>query len=339
MAEGRFDLGDFQLRSGNVLPDAFIGYETHGELNADRSNVIVYPTWYGGTHEANRGAIGDGRALDPREYFIVVPDQFCYGYSSSPSNMSAPNDRMRFPLVTPYDNVEASRRLLSEAFGIESIELVVGFSMSAQQAFHWGAIHPELVRRIAPICGSAKTSPHDWLHLESLKLALQADSAWRDGEYDEQPQRGFRAFITATAAWFASQNYYRNGNHLSFGGQQFEDMESFLDGLVAAFSYWDANDLLCMLATWQSADVSAHERFAGDLSAALGAISCRAMVMPCRTDLYFPPEDSELAVAMMPNAELRVIESDSGHLAGLPGLATAEDDAFIDSALKELLSR
>ena len=94
-----------------------------------------------------------------------------------------------------------------------------------------------------------------------------------------------------------------------------------------------------MLATWQSADVSNHPKFDGDLAAALGAIQCPAMVMPCRTDLYFPPEDSELAVALMPNAELRVIPSDSGHLAGFPGLASSEDDQFIDQGLIDLLAR
>ena len=65
--EGQYRLGDFELQSGTVLKDAFVGYETHGELNADKSNVIVYPTWYSGTHESNRGAIGEGRALNPNK--------------------------------------------------------------------------------------------------------------------------------------------------------------------------------------------------------------------------------------------------------------------------------
>ena len=105
--EDQFALGDFELQSGETLSDAFVAYETHGSLDAERSNAIVYPTWYAGTHETNRGAIGHGRALDPSEYFIIVPDQFSNGLSSSPSNTQAPHDRARFPLVTPYDNVIA----------------------------------------------------------------------------------------------------------------------------------------------------------------------------------------------------------------------------------------
>lgn len=51
--EGRFELGDFTLLSGKILRQAYLGYETHGELKEDKSNVIVYPTWFAGTHETN----------------------------------------------------------------------------------------------------------------------------------------------------------------------------------------------------------------------------------------------------------------------------------------------
>ncbi len=77
----------------------------------------------------------------------------------------------------------------------------------------------------------------------------------------------------------------------------------------------------------------------GDLKAALGAVACPAIVMPSRTDLYFPPEDNEIEVAMMPHAELRVIPSVSGHVAGFRGLASPEDDAFIEQGLRDLLAR
>lgn len=157
--EGNFKLGDYKLDSGEVLADAILGYETHGELNADKSNVILYPTWYTGRHMDNRAAIGEGRALDPTKYFIIVPDMFGNGLSSSPNNTPSPHDRGRFPLTTTYDNIRAQKRLCEEVFGINKIRSVVGFSMSAQQAFHWGAVYPEMVQSIAPICGSAKTSP------------------------------------------------------------------------------------------------------------------------------------------------------------------------------------
>jgi len=58
--EGKHELGEFELQSGDVLENAFLSYEFHGELNADRSNAILYPTWYAGNHETNRPAIAEG---------------------------------------------------------------------------------------------------------------------------------------------------------------------------------------------------------------------------------------------------------------------------------------
>ncbi len=91
-----YKLGDFELQSGYTLPDAKLSYETHGELNQARDNVIVYPTWYGGRHPENAAFIGEGKALDPTKYFIVVPDMFGNGLSSSPSNTPLPTIEYAF---------------------------------------------------------------------------------------------------------------------------------------------------------------------------------------------------------------------------------------------------
>ncbi len=97
--EDRFELGDFELQSGKVLPDAHLGFAAYGELNEARDNVIVYPTWYTGLHHNNDAFIGNGKAPDPAKYFIVVPDMFTNGLSTSPSNCSPPFDGMNFPLL------------------------------------------------------------------------------------------------------------------------------------------------------------------------------------------------------------------------------------------------
>ena len=60
-----FELGNVALQSGATLRDAKLAYKTYGTLNADKSNVIVYPTWYSGQHYDNEGLIGEGMALDP----------------------------------------------------------------------------------------------------------------------------------------------------------------------------------------------------------------------------------------------------------------------------------
>ena len=328
-----FELGDVVLQSGLTLWQAKLAYKTYGKLAADGENVIVMPTFYGSQHSDNEAMIGAGRALDPARYFIVVPNMFGNGLSSSPSNTAPPLDRAAFPHVTLYDNVLCQHRLITEHLGIQQVRLVVGFSMGAQQAFHWGALYPNIVQAIAPICGSARTSPHNYLFLEGVKAALHADAAFADGWYDTPPVRGLRAFSRVYAGWAFSQDFFREQEYRKMGLASMEDVVRFMEG---RFRRRDANDLLAMLWTWQNADISANPRYKGDLPAALGAIRARAIVMPSETDLYFRVRDNEIEVEHMPNVQLRPIPSIWGHAAGRG--ANPADNSFIDAALRELLA-
>lgn len=329
-----FQLGDVSLQTGALLRNAFIAYQTYGTLNAARTNAILYTTPFGSQHPDIEGLIGAGMALDPTRYFIVIPNLIGNGLSISPSNAQPPQDKGRFPNVTLYDNVMQQHRLIGEQFGIERLELVVGFSMGAQQAFHWGALFPDAVRRIAPICGAAKTSRQNFVILDSVKAALTADPAWRDGEFVEQPVRGLRAVARAYAAWALSPAFYREKLYEMLG---FASIEEYLaKGWDANLLRLDAHNLMAMWWSWQYADISANERYGGDLDRALGAIRARALVMASTTDHFFTIEDSRLEVARMPNAELRPIPSVWGHRAG-NAMQSAEIRGFLNAALLELL--
>jgi homoserine O-acetyltransferase len=330
-----FEAGDVVLQSGLTYRGARLAYKTYGTLNAAKSNVIVYPTSFGAQHPDLEWLIAENRALDPSRYFIVIMNKFGNGLSSSPSNTPPPFDRGRYPHFTMADNVRVQQRLLQEVFGIERVCLVYGFSMGAQQAFHWGALFPDRVERIAPICGSAKTSPHNFVFLEGVKAALTADPAWQDGWFETPPTRGFQAMGRVYAGWGLSQAFYREETWRKIG---FASLEDFLiGGWEAGFRRRHANDLLAMLWTWQHADISANELYGGDFTKALGAITAKAIVMPCETDLYFTVEDNRREVARMPSAELRPIPSIWGHRAGNP-VFSPEDAKFIDDAVRELLS-
>ena len=182
-----FELGDLALQGGATIPDARLVYETYGRLDDDKSNAILYPTSYSAQHADIDWLIGERRVLDPSRYFIVIPNMFTNGLSSSPSNTGAPGS---FPGITVADNVHAQRRLLSEALGIDRLALVYGWSMGGQQAYHWGALYPDAVARICVVCGSARTAPHNQVFLEGVKAALTADAAYRDGWFHEPPRRG-----------------------------------------------------------------------------------------------------------------------------------------------------
>ncbi|WPH14254.1 alpha/beta fold hydrolase [Variovorax paradoxus] len=329
-----FDLGDVPLQRGATLRNARLAYKTYGKLDADKGNVIVYPTWYSGQHYDNEWLIGPGMALDPEKYFIIVPNMLGNGLSSSPSNTPEPYNLSRFPDITLYDNVRLQHRLVTEKFGIERIALVTGWSMGAQQTNQWGCLYPDMVQRIAPFCGSAKTAPHNIVFLEGVKAALTADTAWNGGWYATPPSKGLRAVGRVYAGWGLSQPFYMQELWRELG---FSSLEDFLVGFWEGFFLQkDANNLLAMLWSWQHGDISDNPVFKGDFKKALGAIKARAIVMPAERDLYFPVADNEWEVSHMPNAECRPIPGVWGHFAG--GGSSPADTRFIDTALKELLA-
>jgi homoserine O-acetyltransferase/O-succinyltransferase len=335
VAVAEFEAGDVVLQSGLTLTDVRVVYETHGTLDAARDNAIVFPTRFGGSHVDNGYLVGPGLALDPDRYFIVVPNMLGNGVSSSPSNTAGPLGRGRFPRVTIYDNVVLQHRLITEVLGIRQVRLAVGWSMGGQQAYQWAALYPELVDRLAVICGAAKTAPHTHVFLEGMKAALTADPELRGGDYDAPPVRGLRAIGRAWAGWAVSQAFYREGLYLTLGYASLEDyLVRYWEGIYLTR---DANNLLAMIDTWQAADVSANSRFAGDYESAMKAITGPAIILPGRTDLYFPPEDSEREVALLQHGELRPIPSIWGHYAG--GGRDESDLRFVDDALGDLLAQ
>lgn len=70
---------------------------------------------------------------------------------------------------------------------------------------------------------------------------------------------------------------------------------------------------------------------------ALAAITADTIIMPCSSDLYFPPEDAAYEAERIARAELRILNSPWGHVAG-EGLNDA-DTAFIEQAIRDLLAR
>lgn len=327
-----FEIPGYTTQSGTTL-NLKLAWKSFGKLNRSRDNVIVVPTFYGGRHQTTEYMVGKDRAIDPKKYFVVIPNMFCNGLSSSPSNTPAPFGRGGFPLMTLLDNITCQHKLLTEHLGVKRIRLVTGFSMGGMQSYQWGALHSDFVDAIAPICASARVSEHNWLFVDSAKGALTLDPDYKEGWYDAPPLRGLLAFGRVYAAWLFSQQFMRERLYTRLG------LHSPRDVVLLTQNYFlqnDANDLLAMADTWLHGDISANPRFNGNLKAALKAITCRAIVMPGRTDQYFPPEDNALEVKQMPNAELRVIPSGYGHGAGF-GMDTA-DNAFIDQALRELLA-
>ncbi|EJD03323.1 alpha/beta-hydrolase, partial [Fomitiporia mediterranea MF3/22] len=284
-------------------------YRPYGNPN---NPCIVFPTCYAGLVVESTEIL---QALDTNKYFVVSFALFSNGESSSPSNTPKPHNGPYFPAVSYPDNIRAQHAVLTKKLGIQKLYCVVGFSMGGQQAYHWATMYPDFVERIVVICSSARTSPHNKCFLEGPKAALVASKDFDNGHYKTPPEHGIRAFARVYSAWAYGQAVLlvhtdHWNNHI-----RYPDLESWLKEAWEGryVENWDANDMLTLLRTWQGGDIS-QVQHVGDLEAALGSIKAKALIMPCKTDLYFTPEDSQNEVAHLKNARLVIIPSVWGHV-------------------------
>ncbi len=330
------DLQDLLLESGETLRGARLAYRTFGTLNAEKSNAVLVTTWFSGTGKVMQDVyVGEGHALDPDRYFIVIVDQLGSGVSSSPQNTPAPQAMAKFPKLSIGDDVRAQHRLLTERFGIERLALIVGGSMGGQQAYEWAVAHPEMVERVAPIAATARISLHQRIFVESLKEAITSDPRWNAGWYasglDVRDGMDRMARIVAVLGW--STAFYQEERWRSVVGMS--SLDDFINGVMKAyFEPMDPNVLLSQMHKWQRADVSRHS--GGDLAKALARISAKTMIMPISHDQFFPPHECEADCALVPNALLRVIQSPEGHM-GLNGFEPGYMQQ-VDRYLGELLA-
>ncbi|HSY47937.1 MAG TPA: alpha/beta fold hydrolase [Thermoanaerobaculia bacterium] len=164
------NLGDFVLDTGQVIRDCRIGYRTYGELQPDRSNVIVVTTWFGGTTAGLAGWIGPGKLYDTSRYYVISIDALGDGVSSSPSNSSTQPGRS-FPEFTMRDLVRSQHQLLTHELGLDHVYAVSGLSMGGMQTFQWAVTFPDFMDKAVPIVGTPKQTAYDLL-LWKTELAL-----------------------------------------------------------------------------------------------------------------------------------------------------------------------
>ncbi|OHF03865.1 hypothetical protein CORC01_00727 [Colletotrichum orchidophilum] len=344
----KYQLGDFALQNNGSLPGAWIAYKTFGDPSLP---AVVYPTWYSGTIADNEWLIGEDKTLNPSKYFIIIPAIFGNGESISPSN----SDINPFPDVSFFDNVKAQYELVTKELKIKHLRAVLGWSMGAAQSFQWATQYPDFLDIAVPFCGSAKCALHNQVFLEGIKSALLAAKKTSSAGStlgriasaeekslriwsDEEKEIGLKAFGRGYAGWGFSQAFYRQELHKKFYGAK--DLEDFMQIFWEKWALSnDPEDLLAMIHTWQSADVSNQEPYNGDFKKAMASIKAKTLVLPCKTDLYFPPEDSQYEVECMSEGvgELAVYPSIWGHWAGGPP-GNFEDVEWLDNKLKGIFA-
>lgn len=330
-----YDIGNLDLEEGGTIRGCKLAYATFGELNAAKDNAILIPTWYSGTNKIiEQVYIGQGRALDPHNYFIVIVNQIGGGLSTSPHNTPPPAGMGHFPRVRIGDDVRAQYKFVTEKFDLKSLALVVGGSMAAQQTYEWAVRYPDMVKRAAAIAGTARNTEHDFLFAETLVDAITSDPGFNGGFYrsSEDVRQGLlrHAKLWAVMGW--STEFFKQDRYRALG---FSSLDDFIINFMSAyFNVMDPNDLICMAWKWQRGDVS--RMTGGNLKEALGRIKAKTFVMPVDEDMFFRVRDCEAEQKMIAGSELRTLKSIDGHLA-LFG-ADADFLGQVDRNLKDLLA-
>jgi homoserine O-acetyltransferase len=314
------NIGDLKLESGGVIRNCRIGYRTVGKLNADKSNVIVIPTWAGGTTEQLQSSIGPGRLVDSTKYFVIAIDALSNGVSSSPSN-SPLQPRMKFPQFTLRDTVESQHKLLTKGLKIDHVKAIVGISMGGMQAFQWLVAYPEFMDKAVPIVGSPRLAPYDLLLWQAQIEALMRDRDWKGGNYSANPARTLD-FAFGELLLTSPPDYNKRKKR--------DDVLADLERARHNPKSFDANDKIRQTQAMMQLDVSRD--FGGSLERAAKAVRAKVFVVVSRFDHVVTPGPATEFASLL-GAKILTLESDCGHL------ATVCESTRLNDAVADFLNR
>lgn len=148
-------IGQFKTQGGKTIQNCKLGYRTFGQLNAEKSNAILFPTWFGGKSESL--IVNAGTMIDTTKFYLILVDALGNGISSSPSNTPG------FPDITIRDMVNVEYALVTKKLQINHLHAVMGVSMGGMQTFEWLTAYPDFMEKAIPIVGSPKQSYYDIL--------------------------------------------------------------------------------------------------------------------------------------------------------------------------------
>ena len=331
-----------QLRSGAVLPDYQLTYETYGSLNADASNaVLVCHALNAGAHVAGTDTagqvgwwdnlVGPGKPLDTNRFFVIGVNNLgsCFG-STGPMHVNPASGHVwgaDFPVVTVEDWVDAQARLI-QRLGISQLAAVLGGSLGGMQALSWTLRHPQALRHCIAVATAPNLSAQNIAFNEVARRAIVTDPDFHGGHFYEHgivPQRGLRVarmigHITYLAGDAMETRFGRElkAAALGYSTQDIEfQIESYLRHQGDKFSeYFDANTYLLVTRALDYFDPAlAH---GGDLASAFaGATGKRFLLVSFSTDWRFSPARSREIVKALVDNRIAVsyaeIDAPNGH--------------------------
>jgi homoserine O-acetyltransferase len=344
-----FELPQYTTAGGATIKGVKVGWESYGQLNADRSNAILVTHFFSGTsHAAGKykpddpapgywdSIIGPGKAIDTNKYFVISSDTLInlspkspHVVTTGPATINPETGKpygTSFPIVTMRDFVNVQKALL-ESLGIRRLKAVAGPSMGALQAYEWAVSYPDMVERIVPVIGAAGGDAYLSAWLDVWGQPVRLDPKWKGGAYDPQdpPKDGLAAALKivtlhAQGPEWATKNFgaaaATEGKDPAVALENRFKLETTLETAGAArTAVADANHMLYL--------VRANQLAAADPA----KIKAPALIIYTPTDQVFRQEWVERTAAAIKGAgtpvETLQITGPNGHLNGLLHIAQA----------------
>jgi homoserine O-acetyltransferase len=322
------------LKSGAVLPQFDLVYETYGQLNADKSNAVLICHALSGTHhvagkyqesDKNPGwwdnLVGPGKPLDTNKFFVIGVNNLggCHGSTGASSINPATQQPWgsAFPVLTVEDWVK-SQAMLADYLGIDQLAAVVGGSLGGMQALQWTLSYPDRVKHALVIASAPNLTAQNIAFNEVARQAIITDPEFHNGDYYGHgvvPRRGLRiarmlGHITylsddAMGAKFGRALKNKAGNQLQYNFDVEFEMESYLRYQGDKFAgEFDANTYLRMTRALDYFDPALD--YGGDLSKALAKVKAQFLVVSFTSDWRFSPARSREIVKALLDNELTV---------------------------------
>ena len=309
---------EFTLECGKSLSAITIAYNTYGNLNADKSNVVWVCHALTSNSEVTSwwpGLVGNGQVINPEKHFIVCANILgsCYGttgpLSINPKTLEAYG--ADFPLVTIRDMVRA-HILLKKHLGIENIHVLMGGSMGGYQALEWAIMENDRIQNIILMATSATESAWGIAIHTAQRMAIEADPSWTNSN-EFSGTKGLKA--ARAIGILTYRNYqiikdkqtdhdkekldnFKSSAYIQYQGEK-------LAARFSALSYW------CITKSMDSHNIARGRK--KSLEALLHSIFQKAMVVAITSDLLCPVNEQEFIAQNMPNATYIELDSAYGH--------------------------
>ncbi len=346
-----FKIDNFKFENGQELPIE-LGYETYGQLNEAKNNVVLVPHYFSASsHAAGKyvesdaapgywdALIGPGKAIDTNQYFVISTDNLANVQvhnpkviTTGPRSINPKTGKrygMDFPVFTFKDMAKIQHEFLTTQLGIREISLIIGASAGGFIGISWIIEFPEMVQKyIGVITNPQNPSITSFSVLQHAMRAIALDPNWKNGDYEDanRPVEGLKLAIQMMNAGAFSAEFYEDLYKRDSGEQApytcISAPMSFEKKLAEAIdisyktidaSHWYYTCKATML----------HDAFHGYQSPldAYARIQAKVLMVSCTYDMLQPTVFNHKMVddltGLGKDAELFLINSKKGHMGGV----------------------